>query len=366
MHFMDSDYYIFGAHSRGRTMYQYLKTLEPERSILGFFVNDNEDNPDDIDQIRVYDLNNPAKKLELNATVYIATKGVYHDRIRSRLLSLGFIPGHIIPVTPQLDIELRNEYVRKIFREKGREFRKMEASDGNHIVSDPNAGIFIAKTVFDGDFSNTVALKDYESIIQVGTALTDRKLAEATDYDNEGESISDRNNQFSELTALYWIWKNAKKDIVGLEHWRRRFLLPGDWENRMWEEEIDVILPVPLCVMPSLEENYKSRHVAAIWDRTMEIIESIHPEDHDSVLKYFKENNLYSPCNMIIAKRNIISEYCEWLFSVLIKLNDEIGSLEDSYQNRYPGFISERLLNYYFEKNRERYRITYADKSFLS
>ena len=97
----------------------------------------------------------------------------------------------------------------------------------------------------------------------------------------------------------------------------------------------------------------------------MEIIEAIYPEDHDSALMFFKENNLYSPCNMIIAKRNIILEYCEWLFPILIKLNDEIGSLKDSYQNRYPGFVSERLLNYYFEIRRNDLKIAYADKSFL-
>ena len=69
---------------------------------------------------------------------------------------------------------------------------------------------------------------------------------------------------------------------------------------------------------------------------------------------------------MIIAKREVLMEYCEWLFPVLLELNDKLGILDDKYQNRYPGFLSERLLNFFFEKNRDRFRIVYADKSFLS
>ena len=69
---------------------------------------------------------------------------------------------------------------------------------------------------------------------------------------------------------------------------------------------------------------------------------------------------------MLISRKTLFDEYCEWLFPMLIELADEIGIVEDSYQNRYPGFLSERLLTYYFETRRDKYKIVYADKNFLN
>ena len=41
--------------------------------------------------------------------------------------------------------------------------------------------------------------------------------------DNEGENISSKNPYYSELTGLYWAWKNLDADYIGLSHYRRYF-----------------------------------------------------------------------------------------------------------------------------------------------
>ena len=360
------NYYIFGAHPRAYTLYQYLKTLKPERNILGFFYNNDEKNPEEIEGIRVINLNENVGGLDCSAEVFIATRGVFHEKIINDLKELGF--EKITPVTPQMDTELRNQYVKDYFGLWGKTFEKIDSIklDDNKTDLKSDTCVYIAKTVFDGDFSKPVDLKPFEKIIQAGAALAEKKLPDASYFDDVDENISKRNPQFCELTAFYWIWKHAKEDIIGLEHWRRRFILPENWIDVMQSNDIDVILPVPLCVMPSLLENYKFRHDSVVWDECMDILKKYHPEDYDGAMRFFANCNLYSPCNMIIAKREVLLEYCEWLFPVLLELNDSIGKLEDKYQNRYPGFISERLLNYFFEKNRERFNIVYADKSFLS
>ena len=50
----------------------------------------------------------------------------------------------------------------------------------------------------------------------------------------------------------------------------------------------------------------------------------------------------------------------------MISIKTDIPVLiDDKYQNRYPGFVSERLLTYFFDVNGEKYRVAYVDKSFL-
>ena len=40
---------------------------------------------------------------------------------------------------------------------------------------------------------------------------------------NEGVNISANNKYYSELTGIYWAWKNEEAYIVGSVHYRRHF-----------------------------------------------------------------------------------------------------------------------------------------------
>ena len=360
-----TEIYIAGASSRARTTKEYLETLDPEVKVRAYLVSpEMDDNPAEADGIPVIKISGEAG-IDPSSKVYIGTRGVNHDKLSDELKSVGFSADNIIPVTPDLDMKLRNEYVRLAFEKEGKSFDKIDSLEAGSASVSAKPVLYIAKTIYDEAFEEPVDLKEYEEILQAGTALADNKLADASFYDNDGENISGKNRNFCELTAMYWIWKNSKEKIVGLEHWRRRFLLPDNWTSVMTENGYDVILPVPLCVMPSLKENFVTRHLPMFWNATMDIIAELYPGDAVKAEEYFENTNLYSPCNMLIAKKEIFDDYSAWLFPILLELNKRVGEVEDKYQNRYPGFVSERLLNYYFNVKRTDLKVLYSDKSFL-
>ena len=57
--------------------------------------------------------------------------------------------------------------------------------------------------------------------VQVGTALTEKRLEHMAYRDNEGDNISGKNPDYCELTAQYWAWKNIDVEYYGFFHYRR-------------------------------------------------------------------------------------------------------------------------------------------------
>lgn len=356
---MDKKIYIFGAHSRAQTTGVYLKYLYPYIEIEAYLYDNEEANPDYIGGIPVFPLAG-AVQLHAGSPVFIGTRGIYHPKIMERLRNLGF--EKIYPVTVELDQQLRNAYLKKYFAGNGRNFPKIEKLD-NKI--EKLAAVYVVRSIFDKPLQEPYKLAPYEKEIQAGAALTRERFSDEMATDDTGNHISARNKQFCELTVLYWIWKNAKEDIVGLVHYRRHFILPEDWVDRMGRNDVDVILPVPLYVAPSVAENYKKRHNPSDWEYMMQYLKENRGTEYGQAKEFFGKN-LYSPCNMFIMRKEVLNELCAWLFPLLFQAAGFGGERQDHYQNRYPGFLSERLISFYFEKYRERYKVVYADKNFLA
>lgn len=358
--------YIFGAHSRGKTAAHYLCYLYPELEVEAYLYDNDEPNESSVKGVPVIRLGETTK-LNIEYPVYIGTRGVSHSAIIEKLKCMGM--KDIRPITVELDMQLRNEYLKKYYASVGRPFVKIDDLQVNTDVDETeckelDARVYVAKSIYDRSLIEAYDLQEYEKEIQVGAALTEEKISADIITDDVGENISNRNKQFCELTALYWIWKNAKEDVVGLVHYRRHFTMPEDWLQRMTDNGVDVILPVPLYVVPNLEENYRSRHDERDLDYMFAYMRKSHYEEYEELTQFW-QNGLYSPCNMLIARKEVLNDLCEWLFPILFAVAEHGGQKEDSYLNRYPGFISERLISYYFDKNKDKYRLVFSDKNFL-
>ncbi len=360
---MEKKIYIFGAHSRAQTLGIYLQRLHPDTVIEAYLYDNDEENPKHIGTVNVIRLD-PDVHLHTDYQIYIATRGIYHSRIIKILKRYGF--NRIYPVTVGLDLKLRNQYLEKYYQDMGRTYVKIgDLSRNGTGAAGKTARIYVAVSAFDKPLQQSYVPACYETRIQAGAALTEKHIPGCQISDHAGEHISDRNRQFCELTVLYWLWKHAGEDIVGLAHYRRHFILPQDWLERMQENNVDVILPVPLYVAPSLAENYKSRHDPSDWDYMMQYLKAGSEQEYLEAEAFFQKN-LYSPCNMFIMRREVLDALCAWLFPILFAAAEHGGQKADGYLNRYPGFLSERLITFFFEKNRSKYRAVYSDKNFLS
>lgn len=357
--------YIFGAHSRGKTLKGYLQFLYPEVEIISFIVDDTDENDMIIEGIPVHSMRE-MDCWDKSAIVYIATKGLYHADIKKRLESIGM--QHILPITVEIDNFFRNQYVKEYMESKRCSFVKIDdLSVHNKLKGCVNlkGTIYMAKSIFDKTMQSVYVAPIYERAIQVGAILAGERLNSNILTDCEGENISAKNRQYCELTAIYWIWKHVKDDMIGLSHYRRHFILPDNWLELVTENKVDVVLPVPTYVLPNIEENYKERHGSYEWDYLLIYLKDRCPEDYKIAKALFAEN-LYSPCNMFIMRREILNEMCTWMFPILDAVAEYCGTKDDVYLNRYPGFISERLITLFFYKNRARFNIVYADKNFIT
>lgn len=357
--------YIAGASSRAQTTREYLEYLNPDMQVSEFLVSPGmPDCWDIIGGINVLPISEESE-LDTSRTVYIGTCGIHWDIIESELRDVGFTD--IIRVTPEVDRRLRNAYVSSVFKQLNRRFVKindLKIGESENKYTE-NAEIYVVSTA-GNRLNDKYKLMPEEKMIQAGAALTKERISPGILTDDTGDNISDRNPQFCELTALYWIWKNSSSDFVGLAHYRRHFILPDDWVDRVHSHDIDVILPVPLFVNPNIKENFCVRHFREAWSVMLEKLELMHPRDYGFVKEYTETSGLYSPCNMFVMKREILNEYCEWVFPVLFSTVEEVGRHVDDYQNRYAGMLAERLMTAYFAKREKELNVVYADKNFLN
>jgi len=190
--------------------------------------------------------------------------------------------------------------------------------------------------------------------------------------DNEGENISLKNPYFCELTGLYWAWKNLKADYIGLSHYRRHFSfsidIPDTEEEKfkvlLTQEEADKIFDETDIILPKLRKYYienlydhykHTLHIEQL-DETRKIIQEKYPEYIAEFDKLHKRNSMHA-FNMFIMKKEILNDYCNWLFDILFELEKRIEpSKYDSFHARYLGRVSERLLDVYINTNKLKYK----------
>ena len=214
--------------------------------------------------------------------------------------------------------------------------------------------------------------------------------------DNIGENISHKNKNYGEYTFHYWLWKNYLDKIgnnwIGFCQYRKFWSLKNAKSFQSIEDlnssilkkipkeydEYDTILGEPLLINqlkimkfikrgmklilkhPAYLFNKDERNIKFhfnMWhgignlDKAIDLLDS---EDKEDFKEFVNTKNAFNPHNMFICKsKDILKKYYEKVFPWLDRCEKLFGfkNLKGYGETRIYGFLAERYMSYWFQKN---------------
>jgi len=201
--------------------------------------------------------------------------------------------------------------------------------------------------------------------------------------DDTGNEISAKNPYYSELTGIYWVWKNTDQEITGICHYRRYFTqLKEPWYlwlkyaiqhpfkvrwapnpliytsnvskyalSILTAREAEALLGTHQIILPSarifrysLGTHYAKYHDKRDLDLIAGILAERYPDYLPTWSRVLQGNRLYAN-NMFVLRKGLYEEFMAWWFDLLFAFEQasELSRYE-GYQQRIIGFVAERLL----------------------
>ena len=358
---------VYGAGSISAVALRCLQSKVYDIKVLCCAVSRAGGNPMSIEGVPVYPIAQ-LKRYAKDSLALVAVMDVYFDSIMATLQRYGF--KRVIPLTFESCNwnDIRANYVMRYYECQGIPYlclsdELQRVRETGVIICPKNVQVYMACCHVDRPLKNPPESRpSYILPLQVGKCFTEQSVAEL--HDDMGENISAKNKQYCELTALYWIWKNATAKYVGLCHYRRWFDISQEEAGYLSGSDVDVVLTTPILNFPDVKTVYFRDHEEHDWQVMMDVLQEFAPEYYETACASFS-GIYYYPYNMLIAKKEIFDAYCNWLFPLLEKIEERCSEKRDIYQNRYMGFLAERLLSLYFVQNRRKYRIYHVAKKFF-
>lgn len=171
---------------------------------------------------------------------------------------------------------------------------------------------------------------------------------------------------YAEGYMIYNIWTSEildNEDWICINHYRRYLDNPNE----------ETTLPTPLSC--NMHKQYATCHNINDLLKVESIIDRYYPEysmDYQNI-------NLLYPCNMFILMKSTFYRYCDFVFGVLEKFNEENNLFTDedvknyvtnnasqynckfdaTYQSRLQGFLMERIGTIFFLKYCQDIKVTH-------
>ena len=212
--------------------------------------------------------------------------------------------------------------------------------------------------------------------------------------DKKGKNISQKNKYYGEYTFHYWLWKNyldkIESEWVGFCQYRKFFTkknmarknisfenLQSISINEIDDNNFDCILGEKFSVenykfskiiknhlrsflkKPSLIFNKKKRNLKFHFDlfhgegNLDKAINLLDEKDKNAFREFMDKETSFNPHNMFICKTKILKSYYDVIFPWLERCEEVFGinKLKGYGLQRIYGFLAERFLSYWFNRN---------------
>lgn len=387
-HLITCPFCIYGAGIVASGVYTAIKTLYHKEPLF-FLISDIKDQggagekiPLEIDGIAVKTLSEWANEAYRNMSdigkpqcYLVAVPEAHHEAVLASLYSAKNViikDEQIILFTGKLENSLMEEYYRKAVG-CATALSISSQNQGTVPVSELKlfpVQVFQAKSHMDKQLSGQHTGNIWPSYlypIQVGAALTDQTLSDL--QDNQGDNISAKNGNYCELTATYYAWKHSQAAYKGICHYRRIFDISDGQMQKLLrgDNEWDVILPYPSIHYPDISTQHLRYIKENDWNAMLQALEETAPEYLEAYEKYIAAGGQYFyNFNMLIARARVFDDYCDFLFRVLERIEELATPKGWERADRFAGYLGENLTTIYFLKNRDRWKIAYAGKVWLT
>lgn len=406
--FFTDQFCIYGAGIVAASIYTAIKELYHKKPLF-FLVSDSGDRSGmlgefdnqahELDGIAVKTLSEWRSQMQEIPDIYlIATPEIHHSAIIDSLLNLEFPSlneSQIIPITNELENELMEKYyqslpdcttVCSLLESQMNEcssVAKMQSecelpAYGRHEDTVDTVQVFRVQSHLDKPLCHSCETEElqkksddahcsYVYPIQAGGALTNQIIADLRD--DTGENISAKNRNYCELTATYHAWKNSYAAYKGICHYRRIFDINDEQMQTLLsiEKEWDVILPYPSVYYPNIAQEHTRYVSGSDWNAMLQALWETAPEYLAAYEKAVADGErFFNNFNMLIAKSTAFDDYCSFLFAVLERTEELTTPKGWERTDRFAGYLGENLTTIYFAKNRDKWKIAYAGKIWLT
>ena len=145
----------------------------------------------------------------------------------------------------------------------------------------------------------------------------------------------------------------------GLAQYRRILVFSDDDLLRLIDNDIDAVLPYPMPYESSIHAHHERYLKEVDWNALLTALRELQPEYADAFPAVLDQQYLYN-YNVILAKKSVLRDYCEWLFPILERTEELSDPQGSDRADRYIGYMAETLVTLYCIKNADSLNIVHT------